>query len=163
VLATLATAIPWQLEVHAHHLHDPDIDPSLSRMGRQAATLPGIVHRLGEELVGLRWPGILPLALLVALVLVVARRDRLALAYLVLLAGSSAAIATIYWNARIAVGPLLTESAERVVTAPVFLTALALPLLFERLSPSPLPRTVDATPRTMELVDEANTALRPVA
>jgi hypothetical protein len=131
----LLTAVPWQLWVRAHHLHDADIAPSLGRMARQAHSLPTIVHRLGAELVWLKWPGIVALAVLAALILAVRRRDAVAGGYLLLLALSMAGLTAVYWNARIPVGGLLTQSASRVVTGPVLLSVAALPLLIARLGP----------------------------
>jgi hypothetical protein len=131
------TAIPWQLWVRAHHLHDADISPSLGRMARQAHSLPTIVHRLGAELVWLKWPGIVALAVLAALVLAWRQRDALAGGYLLLLAFSMAGLVVVYWNARIPVAGLLTQSSERVVTAPVLLSVAALPLLIARLGTQP--------------------------
>ena len=112
------TAIPWQLWVRVHHLHDADIAPSLGRMARQVHTLPTIVHRLGAELVWLKWPGIVALAVLAAVILAARRRDALAGGYLLLLTLSMAGLVVVYWNARIPVSGLLTQSGERVVTAP---------------------------------------------
>jgi hypothetical protein len=129
----LLTAIPWQLWVRAHHLHDADISPSLGRMARQAHSLPTIVHRLGAELVWLKWPGIVALAVLAALILAARQRDALAGGYLLLLTVSMAGLVVVYWNARIPVAGLLTQSGERVVTAPVLLSIAALPLLIARL------------------------------
>ena len=131
--AIAATAVPWQIWVRVHDLHDADIAPSASRMVSRAHTVPTIVHRLGAELVWLRWPGIVGFAVLASLILVLRGRDVLAAGYLLLLALSMSGIVIVYWNARIPIGPLLTESAERVVTAPVLLSFAALPLLIERL------------------------------
>ncbi|MDP9255723.1 MAG: hypothetical protein M3Q31_04095 [Actinomycetota bacterium] len=129
----VVTALPWQLWVRAHHLHDADVAPSLGRMARQAHSLPTIVHRLAAELVWLKWPGIVALAVLAALILAVRRRDALAGGYLLLLALSMAGLIAVYWNARIPVGGLLAQSASRVVTGPVLLSIAALPLLIARL------------------------------
>ncbi|MDX6600656.1 MAG: hypothetical protein QOE87_4543 [Gaiellales bacterium] len=126
------TAVPWQAWVRAHDLHDADIAPSIGRMADQAHTLPAIVHRLGAELLWLKWPGIVALAVVAALVLLLRRRDPVAAAYLALLAASTAGVAVVYWNARIPVDGLLTQSAERVVTAPILLSVAALPLLIAR-------------------------------
>jgi len=104
-------------------------------MARQAHSLPTIVHRLGAELVWLKWPGIVALAVLAALILAVRRRDAVAGGYLLLLALSMAGLTAVYWNARIPVGGLLTQSASRVVTGPVLLSVAALPLLIARLGP----------------------------
>ena len=139
-VCVLLTAVPWQLWVRTHHLHDADIAPSLGRMARQAHSLPTIVHRLGAELVWLKWPGIVAIAVLAALILAVRRRDAMAGGYLLLLALSMAGLVVVYWNARIPVGSLLAESASRVVTAPVLLSIAALPLLIARLGTrSPVP------------------------
>jgi hypothetical protein len=138
--AVLLTAAPWQLWARAHHLHDADIAPSLGRMARQAHTLPTIIHRLGAELVWLKWPGIVAFAVLAALVLAARRRDALAGGYLLLLTLSMAGLVVVYWNARGPVAGLLAESASRVVTSPVLLSVAALPLLITRLgTPSPIP------------------------
>lgn len=136
-VAVSLTAIPWQWWVRAHHLHDADISPSLGRMARQAHSLPTIVHRLGAELVWLKWPGIVALAVLAALILAVRQRDAVAGGYLLLLAFSMAGLVVVYWNARIPVAGLLAQSAERVVTAPVLLSIAALPLLIARLGVEP--------------------------
>jgi hypothetical protein len=128
----VATAIPWQVWVRVHRLHDADIAPSASRMVHRASTVPTIVHRLGAELVWLRWPGIVAIAVLAALILIVRQRDWFAAGYLLLLALSMAGIVVVYWNARIPVAGLLTQSAERVITGPVLLSAAALPLLIAR-------------------------------
>jgi hypothetical protein len=131
--AIVLAALPWQIWVRVHDLHDADIAPSASRMVQRVHTVPTIVHRLGAELVWLRWPGIVGFAVLASLILVAGRRDLLAAGYLLLLALSMSGIVIVYWNARIPIGPLLTQSAERVVTAPVLLSFVALPLLLERL------------------------------
>ncbi|MDX6525917.1 MAG: hypothetical protein QOI43_1428 [Gaiellales bacterium] len=133
----VVTALPWQIRVHALGLHDADIAPSGARMARQAGSLPTIVHRLAGELVGARWPAIVPLAVGVALWLAWARRDRLALAFLGVLTAAMIGLAVIYWNARIPVAGLLVQSAERVVTGPVFLAVVTLPLLLDRLARPP--------------------------
>jgi hypothetical protein len=131
--AIVLTGLPWQIWVRTHDLHDADIAPSASRMVQRAHTVPTIVHRLGAELVWLRWPGIVGVAVLASLILIVARRDLLAAGYVLLLGLSMSGIVVVYWNARIPIGPLLTQSAERVVTAPVLLSFAVLPLLLERL------------------------------
>lgn len=128
----IATAVPWQLWVRVHRLHDADIAPSAGRMVHRANTLPTIVHRLGAELVWLRWPGIVGLAVLISVILLVRQRDALAAGYLALLTLSMVGIVTVYWNARVPVEQLLTQSAERVVTGPVLLSVAALPLLLGR-------------------------------
>jgi hypothetical protein len=133
----VVTALPWQIRVHALGLHDADIAPSGARMARQAGSLPTIVHRLAGELVGARWPAIVPLAVAVALWLAWARRDRLALGFLGVLTTATIGLAVIYWNARIPVPGLLVQSAERVVTGPVFLAVVTLPLLLDRLARPP--------------------------
>jgi hypothetical protein len=126
------TAVPWQLWVRVHDLHDADIAPSAGRMVRRADTVPTIVHRLGAELVWLRWPGIVAVAVLAAVILIVQRRDWLAAGYLLVLGLSMSGLVLVYWNARIPVAGLLTQSAERVVTAPVLFSVAVLPLLLER-------------------------------
>ena len=131
--AVAATAIPWQAYVRSHGFHDADIAPSLSRSARQLDQLPAIVHQLGAQLVWLKWPAIVPVAFVVALVLAVRRRDGLAAAYLVLLAAAMAVLGVVYLNARVYVPALLERSAERVVVAPVLLSAVVLPLLLSRL------------------------------
>jgi hypothetical protein len=128
----VATAIPWQVWVRVHRLHDADIAPSASRMVHRANTVPTIVHRLGAELVWLRWPGIVAIAVLAALILIIRQRDWFAAGYLLLLALSMSGIVVVYWNARIPIAGLLTQSAERVITGPVLLSAAALPLLIAR-------------------------------
>jgi hypothetical protein len=83
--------------------------------------------------VWLKWPAIVPLAAAVAITLVLRRRDRLAASYLLLLAAALAVLAVVYLNARVYIPALLERSAERVVLAPVLLSAVALPLLLTRL------------------------------
>jgi hypothetical protein len=131
--AVAATGIPWQAYVRSHGFHDADIAPSLGRSTSQLDQLPEIVHRLGAQLVWLKWPAIVPLAAVVAAVLVVRRRDRLAASYLLLLAAAMTVLAVVYLNARVYIPALLERSAERVVIAPVLLSAVALPLLLTRL------------------------------
>jgi hypothetical protein len=63
----------------------------------------------------------------------VRRRDRPAASFLLLLAAAMAVLAVVYLNARVYVPALLERSAERVVIAPVLLSAVALPLLLTRL------------------------------
>jgi hypothetical protein len=137
VCAIAATGVPWQAYVRAHGFHDADIAPSLGRSTDQLDQLPEIVHRLGAQLVWLKWPAIVPLAAAVAAVLVVRRRDRLAASYLLLLAATLAVLAVVYLNARVYIPALLERSAERVVIAPVLLSAVALPLLLSRLVATP--------------------------
>jgi hypothetical protein len=132
-LGVAATAVPWQASVRAHGFHDADIAPSPARSARQLDQLPEILHQLGAQLVWLKWPGIVPLAAVVAVVLVVRRRDRVAAAYLLLLATAMTVLAVVYLNARVYIPALLERSAERVVIAPVLLSAVALPLLLTRL------------------------------
>ena len=75
----------------------------------------------------------MPLAAVVAVVLVVRRRDRVAASYLLLLATTMVGLTVVYLNARVYIPALLERSAERVVIAPVLLSAVALPLLLTRL------------------------------
>ncbi len=135
--AVAATAFPWQAYVRHHGFHDADIAPSLGRSADQLDQLPEIVHRLGAQLVWLKWPAIVPLAAVVAAILVVRRRDRLAASYLLLLAAAMAVLAVVYLNARVYIPALLERSAERVVIAPVLLSAVVLPLLLTRLVAKP--------------------------
>jgi hypothetical protein len=132
-VAVAATGIPWQAYVRAHGFHDADIAPSLSRSAHQLDQLPAIAHQLGAQLVWLKWPAIVPLAAAVALILAVRRRDGLAAAYLALLAAAMAVLGIVYLNARVYVPALLERSAERVVVAPVLLSAVVLPVLLSRL------------------------------
>jgi hypothetical protein len=131
--AVAATGIPWQAYVRHQGFHDADIAPSLGRSTGQLDQLPEILHRLGAQLVWLKWPAIVPLAAIVAIVLVVRRRDLLAASYLLLLAAALTVLAVVYLNARVYIPALLERSAERVVIAPVLLSAIALPLLLTRL------------------------------
>ncbi|MCU1348255.1 MAG: hypothetical protein JWO56_1285 [Acidobacteria bacterium] len=149
----VATAIPWQVWVRAHRLHDADISPSPRRMVERANTVPAIVHRLGAELVGLRWPGIVVLAVLSALILIVRRRDAFAAGFVLLLGLSMSGLVVVYWNARIPIEGLLTQSAERVVTGPVLLCVAALPLLLARVgAAAPLYDTCrDGAPKLVPL------------
>jgi hypothetical protein len=130
------SAVPWQLWVRHHHLHDADIGPSAGRMARQAHTLPEIAHRLGAELLWLRWPGVVALAVLAAGLLLLRQRDPLAAGYLALLALSMAGVAAVYWNARVPIHGLLTQSAQRTVAAPIVLSVAAMPLLVSRIRSS---------------------------
>ncbi len=132
-VAVAATGIPWQAYVRAHGFHDADIAPSLSRSARQLDQVPAIAHQLGAQLVWLKWPAIVPAAVAVALVLALRRRDGLATAYLALLAAAMGVLSTVYLNARVYVPALLERSAERVVVAPVLLSAVVLPVLLSRL------------------------------
>ena len=61
--------------------------------------------------------------------LIVRQKDPIAIGYLLLLALSIFAVVVVYWNARVPIGGLLTQSAERVVAAPVLLSVAMLPLL----------------------------------
>ncbi len=131
--AVAATAVPWQLYVRSRHFHDADIAPSAGRSLRQLDQLPEIAHQLGAQLVWVKWPAIVPLATAVAVVLALRRRDRPASAYLLLMTAALAALAVVYLNARVYVPALLERSAERVVLAPVLLSAIALPVLLSRL------------------------------
>lgn len=135
--AVAATAVPWQAYVRHHGFHDADIAPSLGRSVDQLDQLPEIVHRLGAQLVWLKWPAIVPLAAVLAAILVVRRRDRLAATYLLLLTAAMAVLAVVYLNARVYIPALLERSAERVVIAPVLLSAVVLPLLLTRLVAQP--------------------------
>ena len=130
----VASGLPWQLRVRTLGLHDADIAPSVSRMVHQAHLLPTILHRLAAELLWTRWPGVVPLAVAVALWLAWSRRDTLALAFLGLFGTTTLGLVFIYWNAVVPVQVLLVESARRVVTAPVFLAVAVLPLMLERLA-----------------------------
>ena len=132
-LGVVASAVPWQLWVRHNDLRDADIAPSVRRMLDQADTLPTIVRRLGAEMVWTKWPGVVVLAVIVAVALAVRQRDWLAASYLALLSLASAGLVTVYWNARMPVDGLLTQSAERVVTAPILLSIALLPLLITRL------------------------------
>jgi hypothetical protein len=130
----IASALPWQIRVRTLGLHDADIAPSAGRMLHQAHLLPTILHRLGGELLWTRWPGVVPLAVAVALWLAWTRRDAVALAFLGLFGTTGLGLVFIYWNAAVPVQSLLAESARRVVTAPVFLAVAVLPLMLERLA-----------------------------
>jgi Dolichyl-phosphate-mannose-protein mannosyltransferase len=135
--AVAATAVPWQLYVRARHFSDADIAPSAGRSVRQLGQLPEIGHQLGAQLVWVKWPAIVPLAAAVAVLLALRRRDRAASAYLLLMTAALAALAFVYLNARVYVPALLERSAERVVLAPVLLSAIALPMLLSRLLERP--------------------------
>ncbi|MDX6540669.1 MAG: hypothetical protein QOI71_2279, partial [Gaiellales bacterium] len=137
VCAVAASGVPWQTYVRTHGFHDADIAPSLGRSTGQLDQLPEILHRLGAQLVWLKWPAIVPLAAVVAAVLVIRRRDRLAASYLLLLAAAMAVLAVVYLNARVYIPALLERSAERVVIAPVLLSAVVLPILLTRLVAKP--------------------------
>jgi hypothetical protein len=130
--AVALSALPWQIYVHVHGLHDADIAPSLGRASRQLDQIPEIAHQLGAQLVWAKWPAIVPVTGLVALALAWRRRDGAALAYLLLLGLTMAGLALVYLNARVYVPALLERSAERVVIAPVLLSAVALPVLLAR-------------------------------
>jgi hypothetical protein len=146
-VAVAFTAVPWQIFIRLHRLHDADIAPSLHRMSTQAHVVPSIVRRLGTDLVLPGWSGIVPLAVAAAVVLLVRRRDvALATGYLALLAAVMIALTLVYWNARVNISGLLATSAARVIIAPVLLSAVALPLLLSRaLAPAPA-ATVVAKP-----------------
>jgi hypothetical protein len=131
--AVALSALPWQIHAHVHDLHDADIAPSLGRATGQLDKLPEIVHQLGAQLVWLKWPAIVPIAVGVAIALSVRRRDRLAAGYLLLLVVATGGLALVYLNARVSIPALLERSAERVVIAPLVLSAVALPVLLSRL------------------------------
>jgi hypothetical protein len=135
-LGVVASAVPWQVWVRHHDLRDADIAPSIRRMLDQADTLPTIVRRLGVEMIWTKWPGVVVLAVIVAGALAVRQRDWLAASYLALLSLASTGLVAVYWNARTPVNGLLTQSAERVVTAPILLSVALLPLLITRLGSS---------------------------
>ena len=135
--AVAATAVPWQLYVRSRHFRDADIAPSAGRSLQQIGQLPEIGHQLGAQLVWVKWPAIVPLAAAVAVLLALRRRDRAASAYLLLMTAALAALAFVYLNARVYVPALLERSAERVVLAPVLLSAIALPVLLSRLLEQP--------------------------
>lgn len=135
--AVAATAVPWQLYVRSRHFRDADIAPSAGRSLRQIGQLPEIGHQLGAQLVWVKWPAIVPIAAAVAVLLALRRRDRAASAYLLLMTAALAALAFVYLNARVYVPALLERSAERVVLAPVLLSAIALPVLLSRLLEQP--------------------------
>jgi hypothetical protein len=135
--AVLASTLPWRIWVAQHGLHDADIAPGPRRMLDQVGQVPAIVRRLTAELVWVRWPGILPLAVVVALALLVPRSTRLlAATFLAVLGAAFAGLVLVYWNARVGVAGLLQTSAERVVVAPLLLAAVFLPLLLARLRDS---------------------------
>ncbi len=131
------SALPWRIFAHVHDLHDADIAPGPRRMANQAGELPAITRRLVAELVWTRWPGIVPLAVLCALVLLSRRATRLLGAvFLLVLAAGFLGLASVYWNARVGIPGLLDTSAERVVVAPILAAAAFLPLLLARLRPN---------------------------
>ena len=130
--SVVLTAVPWQWWVRPPPLHDADIAPSAGRMAKQLDTVPTIVHRLGTELVWIKWPGIVVIAVGVAVLLIVRQRDPIAIGYILVLTLSTSGLIVVYWNARIPIAGLLTQSAERVVTAPVLLSVAMLPLLISR-------------------------------
>ena len=128
------SAFPWRIFAHIHDLHDPDIAPGPRRMATQAGELPAISRRLVAELVWTRWPGIVPLAVLCALVLLTRRAARqLSAVFLLILAACFVGLVSVYWNARVGIPGLLETSAERVVVAPILAAAAFVPLLLTRL------------------------------
>lgn len=132
--AVAASTLPWRIWVAEHGLHDADIAPGPRRMLDQVGALPAIARRLTAELVWVRWPGILPLAVVAAVGLLLPRSTRLlAATFLVVLGTALLGLVVVYWNARVGVAGLLQTSAERVVVAPLLLAAVFLPLLLARL------------------------------
>jgi uncharacterized membrane protein YecN with MAPEG domain len=131
--AVALSAMPWQIHTRIHDLHDADMAPSLGRTAGQLDELPEIVHQLGAQLIWLKWPAIVPVAAVAAIALIVWRRDRLAAGYLLLLVVAMGGLALVYLNARVSIPALLERSAERVVIAPLVLSAVALPVLLSRL------------------------------
>jgi hypothetical protein len=131
------TAAPWQAYVRSHGLHDADIAPGLGRMTDQVGSVPMIVRKVIANLVWVRWPGIVPLAVLAAVLLIARGRPRLALVFLAILATAVAGLVAVYWNARVGIGGLLGQSAERVVVTPILFSALVLPLLLTWLHAGP--------------------------
>jgi hypothetical protein len=73
---------------------------------------------------------------LAAGLLLLRQRDPLAAGYLALLALSMAGVAAVYWNARVPIHGLLTQSAQRTVAAPIVLSVAAMPLLVSRIRSS---------------------------
>jgi hypothetical protein len=137
VAFVVVMALPWQVYVRSHGLHDADISPGLGRMADQVHAVPTIVRKVGADLVWTRWPGIVPLAVLAAVLLVARRRLRLPLVFLAILATACAGLVAVYWNARVGINGLLGQSAERVVVTPILFSALVLPLLLTWLRAGP--------------------------
>jgi hypothetical protein len=137
VAAIALTAVPWQVYIRSHGLHDADFAPGLGRMTDQVGELPTILRRVTTELVWTRWPGIVPLAVIAAVLLVARGRVRLALVFLAILVTAVAGLVAVYWNARVGIRGLLGQSAERVVVTPILFSALVLPLLLTWLRAGP--------------------------
>jgi hypothetical protein len=86
-----------------------------------------------RSVVAWTWAGVVPLALVCAVVMLLRGRNReLAAAYLVTFFGMLAALTFVSWNHTVALHPLLSESASRTITTVQVLTLVMLPLLAER-------------------------------
>ena len=106
-------------------------------MTDQVGALPTILRRVTTELVWTRWPGIVPLAIIAAVLLVARGRVRLALVFLAILVTAVAGLVAVYWNARVGIRGLLGQSAERVVVTPILFRRSVLPLLLTWLRAGP--------------------------
>lgn len=128
--AAAATAVPWQVFNRIHGLRNANIKPSPGRMVGQAGDVPKIVHVLAGLFVSTGWLEIGPLAVVAAGMLLVGhRRPGAGLAYLTLLVLQVGALVLVYWNHAVNLTYLLNTSASRVMTTPMLLSAVALPVL----------------------------------
>jgi hypothetical protein len=145
--AVLVSIVPWRIWVAVHGISNPDIDPSPSRMARQPGAATHAVVRMADELLSRHWNGVVPIAVVGAIIAIARRRQRrLALSYLVLLAGIVGMIVLIYWNTTRPPTTLIDLTAHRLVVTPYLLSIALLPLLLQaalsrqrRSAPSPPP------------------------
>jgi hypothetical protein len=130
--AVIVSIVPWRIWVAVHGITNPDIDPSPSRMANQPGAATHAVARMVDELLSRHWNGVVPIAVVAAIIAIARRRQgRLAVSYLVLLAGILGMIVLIYWNTTRPPTTLIDLTAHRLVVTPYLLSVALLPLLLQ--------------------------------
>lgn len=129
-----ATAIPWRVFVAVNDLTGHDIGPSAGRIIEHLDELPLITREIGSLLVDPAFLGVVPLAVVAAILLTYrSATRRLAAAYLAVTAALLLTLLLVYLNSRPDTTYLLRTSAHRALATPSLLAAAVLPLLLGRL------------------------------
>jgi len=125
----LVAWVPWFAFVHAHHLHDADLDfGALTRLGPRLDRLRVIVHGLRHYWPAFGWTGV-GVFLAATAVALFGGRVRLAVQWLVTITVALIGLSVIYLIERLTLPGLLATTASRVELFPAVTLAVGVPLL----------------------------------
>ena len=123
------STVPWQLYNARHDLRDNDVSPSQAQFDEAGF----VVHRIAHVTVAQAYLWAIPLALgAIAVMLVLGRSRRLALAVLALELGLLGALVLVYVSGTTGVEYLVRSTVRRTMLTPSLLAAALLPLLVTR-------------------------------